>query len=59
MAGQSTPPPPQGSEYSKFLDWASNESLEPTSEERSLALRLWVGKDVDDIYSGDAPAIKM
>lgn len=57
--GRSTPPPPHGSGYSEFLDWASNEALEPSDEDRILATTVWMGREpeADDIE--EAPAIKM
>lgn len=41
--GRPTPPPPLGSSYDAFLDWASEESLDPSEADRDLAMSLWMG----------------
>jgi len=40
--GRSAPPPPPGSPYSAFLDWASEDGL-PIPGDEALATRLWMG----------------
>lgn len=42
--GRQTPPPLIGSGYSEFLDWASGGALEPSEQDRALAISVWSGK---------------
>lgn len=42
--GRQTPPPLNGSGYSEFLDWASGGALEPSEQDRALAISVWSGK---------------
>lgn len=57
--GRSAPPPPHGSGYSEFLDWASNEALDPSNEDRILATTVWMGREPEAEDIEEAPAIKM
>lgn len=57
--GRSAPPPPHGSGYSEFLDWASNEALDPSNEDRILATTVWMGREPESDEIEEAPSMKM
>lgn len=43
--GRDAPPPPPGSGWDAFLDWASGGALDPWPEDVVVAFRLWSGHD--------------
>lgn len=43
--GRSCPPPPPGSGWTAFLDWACEGAFDHSPEDAALAMRLWTGKD--------------
>lgn len=47
-------PPPVGSSWSDFLDWASRGCIE-TEEDTALAMRLWRGLEAPDDASAPSP----
>ena len=54
--GRSRPPPPPGSGWTAFLDWASEGAFEYSREDAALAMRFWTGGEVgDDEASLPAP----
>jgi len=44
LYGSRGEPPPPGSSYDKFLDWACEGALEPLPEDLALAMDLWLGR---------------
>lgn len=38
------PPPPRGSGWDAFVDWASGDAFYPSDEDIQLALRHWSGR---------------
>lgn len=59
--GKPSPPPAYGSGYSKFLDWASDGLLEPSDEERALAMKAWSNSknDMEVRLEIQSPSMKM
>lgn len=52
--GRSAPPPPSGSPWSEFLEWAEDGRLE-NEEDSALAMRFWRGIEPRD--DGAAPSL--
>lgn len=53
--GRASAPPPPGSSWDQYLDWASDCALEPTPDDLNLAMRLWRGIEQHDDDEQSAP----
>jgi len=54
--GRPTPPPPRGSTWDDYVEWASESSFYPSDEDIALAMRFWRGLEPRENDDAQAPA---
>lgn len=53
--GRSCAPPPPGSGWMAFLEWASEGNIDHTPEDAALAMRFWLGNDLSGEEESRSP----
>lgn len=54
--GRSCPPPPPGSGWTAFLDWACEGAFDHSPQDAALAMRFWTGEERSDQDDAVSPA---